>query len=97
MSEEEQEVLAAVKGLVGDDEVEVQRMLARYEGCHPTIRGFFRGWIETRLGGQAEWMLRLINVKRIADTAVKLGRVKTIEAASSRVSRPRLHVFLHRP
>ncbi len=32
MSEEEQEVLAAVKGLVGDDEVEVQRMLARYEG-----------------------------------------------------------------
>jgi hypothetical protein len=42
-------------------------------------------------------MLRLINVKRIADTAVKLGRVKTIEAASSRASRPRLHVFLHRP
>ena len=50
MSEEEQEVLAAVKGLVGDDEVEVQRMLARYEGCHPTVRGFFRGWFETRLG-----------------------------------------------
>ena len=50
-----------------------------------------------RLGEQAEWMLRLINVKRIADTAVKLGRVKTIEAASSRASRPRVYVFLHRP
>jgi hypothetical protein len=32
-----------------------------------------------------------------ADTAVKLGRVRTIEAASSRASRPRLYVFLHRP
>jgi hypothetical protein len=27
-------------------EVEVQRMLARYEGGHPTVRGFFRGWQE---------------------------------------------------
>ena len=83
--------------LWADDEVEVQRMLARYEGCHPTIRGFFRGWLETRLGEQAEWMLRLINVKRIADTGVKLGRVRTIEAAPSPKIRPRLYVFLHRP
>ena len=97
MNEEEREVRAAVKSLVGDAEVEIQLMLARYEGCHATVRGFFRGWLAARLGEQAEWMLRLINVKRIADIAVKLGRVKTIEAASSRVSRPRLHVFLHRP
>lgn len=97
MSEEEREVRAAVKRLVGDDEVEIQRMLTRYEGCHPTVRVFFRGWLGERLGEQAEWILRLINVKRIADTAVKLGRVRTIEAASSSKSSPRLYVFLHRP
>lgn len=97
MNEEEREVRAAVKGLVGDDEDEIQRMLARYEGCHATVRGFFHSWLGMRLGEQAEWMLRLINIKRIADTAVKLGRVRTIEAASSSKSRPRLHVFLYRP
>ncbi len=97
MNEDEREVRAAVKRLVGDDEVEIQRMLARYEGGHATVREFFHGWLETRLGEQAEWMLRLINVKRVADTAVKLGRVRTIEAASSSKSCPRLYVFLHRP
>lgn len=97
MNEEEQEVRAAVRRLVGDDEDEIQRMLARYEGCHPTVRGFFRGWLKARLGEQAEWMLRLINIKRIADMAVKLRRVRTIEAASSTTSRPRLYVFLYRP
>lgn len=96
MNEEEREIQAAVKRLVGDDEVEIQRMLARYEGCHATVRGFFHGWLAERLGEQAEWMLRLINVKRIADTAVKLRRVRTIEAASSTTARPRLYVFLHR-
>jgi hypothetical protein len=70
--------------------------MARYEGCHPTVRGFFRSWLETRLDEQAKWMLRLINIKRLADTAVKLGRVRTIEAASSSKRRPRLYVFLHR-
>ena len=97
MNEEEREVRAAVKGLVGDDEVEIQRMLARYEGCHATVRQFFQSWLTARLGDQAEWMLRLINVKRIADTGVKLGRVRTIEAAPGSRSRPRLYVFLHRP
>jgi hypothetical protein len=39
---------------VADDEVEIQRMLARYEGCHQTVRGFFHGWLGTRLGARRD-------------------------------------------
>lgn len=50
MNEEEREVRAAVKGLVGDAEVEIQWMLERYEGCHATVRP----GEASRVGGRAD-------------------------------------------
>ena len=96
-NEDKREVRAALQGHLGDNETEIQRMLARYEGRHRTIRGFFRRWIEARLAEQAEWMLDYINVELIADAAVALGRVVTLDAAPRSASRSGLHVFLHKP
>ncbi|MCY1056212.1 hypothetical protein [Nannocystis sp. SCPEA4] len=97
MNDEEREVRTALQERLGDNEKEIQLMLGRYEGRHRTVRGFFRKWLERRLAEQAEWMLAYIDVALIADAAVALGRVVTIEAARSTASRPDLYVFLHRP
>ncbi|WP_434422033.1 transposase [Nannocystis pusilla] len=97
MNDEEQEVRAALRERLGDNEKEIRLMLGQYEGRHLTVRGFFRKWLEGRLAEQAGWMLAYINVELIADAAVALGRVVTIEAAAGTARRPALYVFLYKP
>lgn len=94
MNHEEQEVRAALRERLGGNEKEIQRMLARYEGRHRTVHGFFRKWLESRLAEQAGWMLDYINVGLIADAAVAKGRVVTMEV---RPGRRGLYVFMHKP
>jgi hypothetical protein len=97
MNDEEREVRAALQERLGDNEKEIRLMLSRYEGRHLTIRGFFRKWLEARLAEQAGWMLDYIDVALIADTAVALGRVVTMETTPGSASRPGLYVFLYKP
>lgn len=95
MSEEEQDVLAALQRRFGDNEKEIARMLGWYVGHHLTVRGFFRKWLEARLGNQAGWMLDYINVELIADAAVAKGRVITLPAKRRDTFRAGAYVFLY--
>lgn len=56
MSDEKQDVRAALRLLLGKNEKEIELMLGRYAGYSLTVRGFMRRWLEKRLGRQ-EWML----------------------------------------
>jgi hypothetical protein len=97
MSDEQQEVRAALRQRFGSNEKEIELMLGRYEGRHLTVPGFFRRWLESRLGEQAIWMLDYIDVRLIADTAVTLGRVETMAAGPGSTARRGLYVFMHKP
>ena len=94
MSDEKQEVRAALKQHLGSNEKEIELMLRRYAGQHLTVRSFFRGWLHERLAEQATWMMDLINVELIADTAVALGRVITVPAKPASQLRRGVYVFL---
>lgn len=73
MSEEVEDVRAALRERFGDNEKEIDLMLSRYVGQHRTIRSFFRLWLEERLREQASWMMNYINVEVIADAAVAMA------------------------
>jgi hypothetical protein len=91
MSDEEQDVRAALRQRFGSNDREIQLMLDRYVGRHLTVHGFFRRWLEERLAEQASWMLDYINVELIAGAAVAKGRVVTIAAGRG------VYVFMHKP
>lgn len=92
MTEEIEDVRAALRERFGDNEKEIQLMLGRYVGQHRSIRSFFRQWLEGRLAEQAPWMMNYINVVLIADVAVAMGRVITVPAKPA--SRPRRGVYV---
>lgn len=94
MTEDLQEVREALQKRFGNNEKEVELMLRRYVGQHLTIRSFFRDWLHERLAEQATWMINLINVELIADTAVALGRVITVPAKPASQLRRGVYVFL---
>ena len=94
MTEDLQEVRVALQKRFGDDEREIELMLGLYVGQHLTIRGFFRDWLHERLAEQATWMMNLINVELIADTAEALGRVVTVPAKPASQLRRGVYVFL---
>jgi hypothetical protein len=94
MTEDLQEVRTALQKRFGDNEKEIELMLGRYVGQHLTIRSFFRDWLHERLAEQATWMMNLINVELIADTAVALGRVITVPAKPANQLRRGVYVFL---
>jgi len=94
MTEDLQEVREALQKRFGDNEKEIELMLRRYAGQHLTVRSFFRGWLHERLAEQATWMMDLINVELIADTAVALGRVITVPAKPASQLRRGVYVFL---
>lgn len=71
-----------------------RRLLCRYVGQHPTVRSFFRRWLEGRLAEQAQWMMNYINVDLIADAAVAMGRVVTVPAKPASQLRGGVYVFL---
>ena len=96
MSEEENDVRAALRQRFGTNEKEIELMLGRYVGYHLTVRGFIRRWLEERLAEQASWMLDYINVELIADAAVAKGRVVTIAATRGDPVRPGVYVFMHK-
>lgn len=93
MSDEKQEVRAALKQLMGSNEKVIELMLGRYAGYSLTVRGFMRRWLEKRLGRQ-EWMLEYIDVKLIADVAVATGRVVTVPAKRGTTLRRGVYVFM---
>jgi len=92
MSDEEQDVRAALRLRLGDNEPEIELMLGRYAGYSVPVRGFIRRWLEKRLGGQA-WMLDDINTRLIADAAVATGRVLTVPAKPGTTARRGVYVF----
>ncbi len=94
MTEDLQEVRTALQKRFGDNEKEIELMLRRYVGQHLTIRSFFREWLHERLAEQATWMMNLINVELVADTAVALGRVVTVPAKPASQLRRGVYVFL---
>ena len=94
MSEEVEDVRAALRKRFGDNEKEIDQMLSRYAGQHLTVRSFLRHWLETRLAEQASWMMNYINVEVIADAAVAMGRVVTVPAKPARQLRRGVYVFL---
>lgn len=97
MSEEINEVWAAIQEHRRCSDKETEFLMRHYEGRHGNVRGFFRRWLETRLGEQAEWMLNYIKVELIADVAVEMGRVVTVPAKPSADCLRSVYVFLVRP
>jgi len=53
MTEEVEDVRAALRKRLGDDEKEIELMLGRYVGQHRTVRSFFRTCSPHRSGAQA--------------------------------------------
>ena len=96
MSDELDDVRAALRKRFGDNEKEIELMLSRYVGQHLTVRSFFRHWLETRLAEQASWMMNYINVEVIADAALAMGRVVTVPAKPASQLRQGKYVFLAR-
>lgn len=94
MTEEVEDVRAALRKRLGDNENEIELMLGRYVGQHRTVRSFFRRWLEGRLAEQATWMMNYINVDLIADAAVAMGRVVTVPAKPESQLRRGVYVFL---
>ncbi len=92
MTEEVEDVRAALRKRFGDNEKEISLMLSRYVGQHLSVRSFFREWLEGRLAEQATWMMNYINVELIADAAV--GRVITVPAKPASQLRRGAYVFL---
>ena len=72
---------------------EIELMLGRYAGYGLTVRGFFRRWLEKRLGRQ-EWILEYIDTRLIADVAVATGRVVTVPAERGGTLRRGVYVFM---
>lgn len=97
MNEEINEVWTAIQEHRGCSARETEFLMKHYEGCHGTVRGFFRRWLTERLGEQAEWMLNYIKVELIADVAVEMGRVVTVPARPSAECLRGVYVFLIKP
>lgn len=96
MSDELDDVRAALRKRFGDNEKEIELMLSRYVGQHLTVRSFFRHWLETRLAEQASWMMNYINIEVIADAGLAMGRVVTVPAKPASQLRQGKYVFLAR-
>ena len=94
MTEEVEDVRAALRKRLGDNEKEIELMLGRYVGQPRTVRSFFRHWLEERLADQATWMMNYINIELIADAAVAMGRVVMVPAKPARQLRQGVYVFL---
>lgn len=92
MSDEEQDVRAALRLRLGDNESEIELLLGRYAGYSVTVPGFMRRWLKKQLGGQA-WMLEYINTRLLADVAVATGRVMTVPAKRGTTVRRGVYVF----
>lgn len=94
MTEEVEDVRAALMKRFGGNEKEIALMLSRYVGQHLSIRSFFWQWLEGRLAEQASWMMNYISVELIADVAVAMGRVITVPAKPASQLRRGVYVFL---
>ena len=93
MSDEKQAVREALRQRGGMSEKEIELLLGRYAGYGLTVQGFFRRWLEKRLGRQ-EWMLEYIDTKLIAAVAVATGRVVTVPAKRGGTLRRGVYVFM---
>lgn len=96
MKEIDERLMKALKKALGDNPAEIERLLRYYVGEYVSVQGFIRRMLEERLGDQADWILKFIDVRTITSVAMLWNRVYTLPTSPA-PGKLRFYVFFYRP